>query len=328
LKGFTPDNAPPSIVLVVGCGFIGARFARESLARGFETVVLTRTEPESSTAAAIAKAELVVGNARDPELVRKLLRPRMHVVYAAGGLMPAQSEQNPSLDAALTFPPLLSVLDACRWVEGVGLTYISSGGTVYGQPRRLPVDEEHPTQPLSSYGMLRLTCEHLCSYVASQAALPLRILRCANVYGENQPTDRGQGAVGVFVDHLLSGEPITLFGDGEVVRDYVYVGDVADTGLALLTVSVGERIVNIGSGQGHSLNDLIDLLERFSGRRFELHHESSRSFDISKIVLDVSRIKALVGFDPTPLKTGLERVLRAHGDAVAETAPGVSAMGG
>jgi UDP-glucose 4-epimerase len=312
---------------VVGCGFIGERFARSSVSRGFETVVLTRSEPDPAAAAALTSTELVIGDARNPVLANDLVRPGMHIVYAAGGLMPAESERNPSLDAALTFPPLLSVLDACLGVEGVGLTYISSGGTVYGQPRWLPVDEQHPTEPLSSYGMLRLTSEHLCSYVAAQGGLPLRILRCANVYGENQPADRGQGAVAVFIDHLMKDEPIVLFGNGEAVRDYVYVGDVVDAGFALMAIPTHDQIVNVGSGRGHSLNDLIDLLERVSGRRFSIRRESARSFDVSEIVLDVSRLRSLVRIDATSFEEGVGRVLAAHGGAVAETAPGISAWG-
>jgi UDP-glucose 4-epimerase len=298
-------------VLIVGCGFIGARLARHTLSRGLETLVLTRSEPGATTRSDLAGAEVIVADAADPAIIRSKIEGGTHVVYAAGGLMPAESEHNPALDAALTFPPLMNVLEALRPTRGTALTYISSGGTVYGQPRRLPCDERHPTIPVSSYGKVKLTAENLCKYAAIRG-LPVRILRCANVYGEGQPADRGQGVVGVFVDHLLRKAPIVLFGDGEVVRDYVYVGDVANVVVSLMGAPPEPQILNVGAGRGHTLNELIALIEQISGRRLDVERKPARSFDVSAIVLDISRLRALVGFEPTPLETGVSRILEAH----------------
>ncbi|MDQ2911484.1 MAG: NAD-dependent epimerase/dehydratase family protein [Actinomycetota bacterium] len=299
--------------------------ARSSLSRGFETVVLTRSEPDAPTRAALAAAKLVVGEAGDVSLVRSAVEGATQVLYAAGGLMPAESERNPALDASLTFPPLLNLLETLRATPGTALTYISSGGTVYGQPSYLPVDEGHPTDPVSSYGMLKLTAENFAGRYAAIHGLQVRILRCANVYGEGQPADRGQGAVAAFMERLFRNQPIVLFGDGEVVRDYVHVADVADAVFSLMECPPEPQIVNVGSGRGHSLNELVSLLERVSGRRMEVERRPARSFDVSAIVLDISRLRALAGFEPTPLETGVERLLAAQAPGtVASLAPGAS----
>jgi UDP-glucose 4-epimerase len=301
----------PTRVLIVGCGFIGGRLARHTISRGLETVVVTRSEPGARTRSDLAGAEVIVADAADPAIIRSKIESGTHVVYAAGGLMPAESERNPALDAALTFPPLMNVLEALRPTRGTALTYISSGGTVYGQPRRLPCDEQHPTIPVSSYGRVKLTAENLCKYAAIRG-LPVRVLRCANVYGEGQPADRGQGVVAVFAEHLLRNAPIVLFGDGEVVRDYVYVGDVVDVVFSLMEAPREPQVVNLGAGRGHTLNELIALIEDVSGRRLEVDRRPARSFDVSAIVLDIARLRALVGFEPTPLETGVARVLEAQ----------------
>jgi UDP-glucose 4-epimerase len=306
-----------SRVLVVGCGFIGERLARAAIAQGLETVVVTRSEPDT----VLEGARVVVGDAADEALVEHALDGVDAVLYAAGGLMPAGSERDPGRDAALTFPPLLGVLEALRRRPEASFTYFSSGGTVYGQPRRLPVDEEHPTQPISAYGMLKLAGEDLACRYADAHGLRVRILRCSNVYGEHQPADRGQGAVAVFADRILRGEPIVLFGEGDAVRDYIHVDDVAETALALLGASPEHRVVNLGAGRGHSLNDLIRLLEDAADRRAVVERRPARSFDVREVVLDVARLKALVPFEPRPLADGVAQVVRARAGATASVPP-------
>jgi UDP-glucose 4-epimerase len=301
---------------VVGCGFIGERLALAALRRGLHTVVLTRSEP-AATKTVLADVELLLGDAADVELVARAIAHVDAVLYAAGGLMPAASERDPGRDAGITYPPLLGVLEALRRNPHASFTYLSSGGTVYGQPRYLPVDEQHPTEPISAYGMLKLGGEDLACRYADAYALQVRILRCSNVYGERQPPDRGQGAVAVFAERIAHGEPIVLFGDGEVIRDYVYVDDVAEAALALLDAPSEQRVVNVGSGRGDSLNALIALFEAAAARRAVVERRAGRSFDVSEIVLDIARLKSLVPFEPTPLASGVERVLRAHGEARA-----------
>jgi UDP-glucose 4-epimerase len=301
-------GAVQSRTLVVGCGFIGERFAAELVRRGIDTVVLTRSEPNEIKCARLEGAEVVVGDAAGPALSRAL-RGVGHVIYAAGGLMPAESEQEPAADAALTLRPVASVLDALVEHAGVRLTYISSGGTIYGRPRYLPVDEEHPTEPISAYGINKLAAEKLVAARAARHGTQVRILRCSNVYGETQPVDRGQGAIAAFAARLRRGEPIVLYGDGGVIRDYVHVEDVVSAGLALCERPPDPRVVNVGLGAGHSLAQVIDLMGKIFGEPPTVERLESRDFDITEIVLDVSRVKMLIPFDPMPLEHGIHRVL-------------------
>jgi UDP-glucose 4-epimerase len=233
-----------------------------------------------------------------------------HVVYCAGGLMPAQSNLHPTADIELALPPLICVLEALRHrpdQRGAGITFLSSGGTVYGNPLRLPVGEDHPTDPITSYGVMKLASEKYIRMYTSLYGVPGRILRCSNVYGEGQPPDRGQGVVAAFLHRALAGQPITVFGDGSVVRDYLYAGDLADLVVRLLGLGPQPDLANVGSGVGTSLKAVVDLVEAVTGRAVQIEHKPGRRFDIGEIVLDITRLRRLVPFEPLPIEVGMRR---------------------
>jgi UDP-glucose 4-epimerase len=293
--------------LVIGCGFIGSRIVEELIAAGDSPAVLTRSRPPESLAPRLPEDDLLIGDAADPEILATALEGVGRVVFSAGGLLPVASELSPELDAELTLGPLLAVLEALRSRSQVSLTYLSSGGTVYGEPERIPVDEEAATSPLGVYGRLHLRCEDEVLRHRRDHGLSARILRCATVYGEGQRPERGQGAVVTFLHRAERGIAIDLYGGGTTIRDYVYVGDVARVVLDLLGRDDGPPILNVASGEGTSLIDLVGLVERQVGRAAEIAQHSERGFEVHRIVLDAGRLRRLVGFEPTPLAAGIAR---------------------
>ncbi len=230
-----------------------------------------------------------------------------HIIYTAGGLLPAASEEDPERDSKLTLDPLRTVLEVLSRKPGVTLAYVSSGGTVYGEPDRVPVSETAATRPVGAYGKLHLACEEEVRRHRAEHGLRARILRCSTVYGEWQRPDRGQGAVPTFLHRITQGEPIHLFGGGATIRDYVYAGDVAATLVRLVDSEDGPLVLNVGAGEGTSLLELLRLVERQVGRRAIVEKHSERSFDVHRIVLDTTCLRELTGFEPTPLDVGVER---------------------
>lgn len=293
--------------LVVGCGFIGSHVVAELAAQGRSPVALTRSHPAGEVAALIDGADLHLGDAADADAVEDALAGVDHVAFCAGGLLPAASERDPELDTELTLPPLLTVLAALHRRPGVTLTYLSSGGTAYGEPERLPVREEDATRPISSYGRLHLACEAEIARHQREFGLRARILRCSTVYGEHQRPDRGQGAVATFLHRIERGDPIDLYGSGATVRDYVYAGDVARVLVALLDRCEGPSTLNVGAGCGTSLLELLRLVERQVGRPAQVMQYPEREFDVHRIFLDTTRVHELTGFEPTPLPVGIAR---------------------
>lgn len=273
--------------------------------------MLTRSRPTAAALlAAIEPEGLHVGDAADADLIEAALEGVGEVFYCAGGLLPADSEKDPDRDAELTLNPLRSVLRALRSRPGTQLAYISSGGTVYGQPDSLPVAETAPTRPVGSYGLLHLTCEEEIERSRAEHGLRARILRCATVYGENQQPDRGQGAVVTFLHRIEQGKTIDLYGGGSTIRDYVYAGDVAAVAVDLMSRDNGPRVVNVGSETGTSLLELLRLTQEQVGRAAVVAEHPERNFDVHGIYLDTSRLRELTGFEPTPLEIGIERTHR------------------
>lgn len=299
-----------SRTLVIGCGFIGSNVVTQ-IARGEEPpVVLTRRRPPAEIVATIGESNLHLGDAADPQIVDRALEGIDRVAFCAGGLMPADAELEPERDRVLTLGPLHTVLAALQRRPEVTLAYLSSGGTVYGEPQRLPAQEDDPTIPVSAYGELQLACEQEIERARAEHGLNARILRCSTVYGKHQTPDRGQGAIVTFLHRIEHGKPIELYGDGSTIRDYIYAEDVADAVIALLDREDCAPVVNVGAGQGTSLLEVLRLAEQQVGRSAQIVPCGERGFDVHQIVLDTKRLHEMARLEITPLETGIERTHR------------------
>lgn len=291
--------------LVIGAGFVGTHVVRRLRAEGAEVRVLTRSPLEGGRRSRLLGAELVIDDATVQGIVGEVLTDVDHVFYCAGGLMPAQSNLDPATDAALALPPLLRVLEELRARPGVRLTFLSSGGTVYGNPETVPVPESHPTEPQTSYGVMKLASEKYVLMYSRLYGIGVRILRCSNVYGAYQPADRGQGFVAAALARLRDGRPITLFGDGRNVRDFVYAPDVAGVMVALAALPGGPPLLNVGSGEGIEIRELLKLLEQVTGTTADIDWRPDRGLDVRRIVLDITALRRELDFTATPLPDGL-----------------------
>jgi UDP-glucose 4-epimerase len=303
-------------VLIVGAGFIGSHICRQLLSEAHQVRILTRSIPEAAHARLLEGAEVRIGDATDPAAVSAALKGIDWVIFGAGGLVPAASQANPIPDISLALRPLLTVLDAvARWPVS-GFTYLSSGGTVYGRSTTPLLREDHPTDPITAYGVLKLAGEKFAGLYARESGTATRILRCANVYGEGQRTDRGQGVVGTFLSALRQGSPVTLYGGGAMVRDFVHAGDVAAAVTRLRPtlplIDQGNDIVNVGSGLGVSVSELLSIMQEVVGVKAMVRQMPSRPFDVERNVLDIGRLRSLTELDPMGLREGLGLTIGAE----------------
>lgn len=189
------------------------------------------------------------------------------------------------------------------------IIFISSGGTVYGIPRYLPLDEEHPTDPICAYGITKLAIEKYLGLYRRLYGLDYIVLRLSNPFGERQRTQAHQGAMAVFMGKVLRREKVEIWGDGSVVRDYIYIGDVIDAMVAALEYSGPERIFNIGSGNGVSLLEALVVIERVTGIKADRLFQEGRPFDVPASVLSIDRAGIELGWKPrTTFMAGLERM--------------------
>ena len=187
----------------------------------------------------------------------------------------------------------------------MGVTYLSSGGTVYGQSDGFPVAEDHPCLPVSLYGMTKLMAEECIRAHGDRFGTPVRILRVSNAYGSTQSASDGQGLIAAGMEAAEADGRLTVFGDGHNVRDYVEVADVASAVVGLPPTYDEDRTVNVGSGTGHDVHAVIALLGEITGARFDVIRSPARPQDVHSIVLDTSRLSRLLTWDPRPLADGV-----------------------
>ena len=296
----------PQRVLIVGWGFIGAAVGRRLKSDGLTVRILTPNLPNDVED--LGCFEICEGRA-ETEAFASALPGVDHVIYCAGGWAPPKAESSPMEDASKSIIPAIAMLETLKSNPRVGLTYLSSGGTIYGNPSRVPVPETEPANPISAYGISRLAGElYVRKYAAATPAL-YQVVRCANAYGPGQPVDRGQGAIAVFLHRVQNKLPITIYGDGANVRDYIHVDDVADAIAKLVTNQVNVRVVNVGSGTGHSVREVLAAICRLTGTPAVVDPQPSRPSDVESIVLDIGLLRSLIDFHPRSLESGLTSLL-------------------
>jgi UDP-glucose 4-epimerase len=307
-------NAEPSekrVVVLGGLGFMGSHLCRALLADGYAVRVFDRPD---------ASRELVGDIGRDLEVVGGDVARAQDVIDAGADAdvlvhlvhttVPGSSMADPAYDI------MSNVVTSVNWLRRLGetgvrrLIFVSSGGTVYGVPRTVPIGEDHPTDPISSYGITKLAIEKYVSTYASLLGLDYFIIRPSNVYGPGQRLHTGQGVIGVTADRALRGEPLELWGDGESLRDYLYVEDMTAAVVSLLRYGGAERVFNASSGEGHSVLDIIETLREQLGSPPEVVRKPARGFDVPANVLDSSRLRRATGWRPSvTLAEGVARTL-------------------
>lgn len=201
------------------------------------------------------------------------------------------------------------LLAACAESRVKKVVFLSSGGTVYGKAPQLPIPEDAPTNPITSYGLQKLAIEKLLYLYHHLHGLDYRIIRLANPYGPHQNPFGGQGVVTCFTYKAIRQEPVQMFGDGSVVRDYIYIDDAIQGILRIAKYGGEEKLFNLGSGQGHSLMDIIQAVEDVTGQPLAIQLFPARNVDVPVNILDISRYRNAIGLEPSviTLKEGIQK---------------------
>jgi UDP-glucose 4-epimerase len=255
-------------------------------------------------------AKYVCGDYADQQLLRKLISQTDEVVDLAYATVPQTSFADPIFDIQANLPPSVSMLRSAAEAGLRRVVLISSGGTVYGVARSLPINEEHPTDPISPYGITKLTLEKYGLMFHRLTGLPVIIVRPGNAFGPGQIPEAGQGFVATAIARVLSNREVTIYGQEGTVRDYVYVTDIARGIASALEHGQPGRCYNIGTGIGKSNLDVLRTIEPLAsarGRRIELRVDERRGFDVPVNILDSARLREVSGWTPrVPFDAGIE----------------------
>ncbi|AMM84507.1 NAD-dependent epimerase/dehydratase family protein [Martelella sp. AD-3] len=296
-----------NIVIIGGSGFVGRHFVEAVLAGGHAVTVVGRSALAqhsdddrvtylSGGLWALAKSKATLENADA-------------ICHFASSTIPSSSNADPIADIESNLIGTVALLEAMREAGNKRIIYLSSGGAVYGSPRQTPIHEDHPTNPISSYGIVKLAVEKYLAMYSHAHGFSTAVVRPANPYGPGQGKIGQLGAVTTFLNLALTGGTAKIWGDGSAVRDFVHVLDLCD--LLLRIVETGaEGIYNCGDGEGTSLNELIDTIETITGQALRREHLPARSFDPPKIILDISKARSEIGWEPkTSLHEGVEHMV-------------------
>jgi UDP-glucose 4-epimerase len=230
-----------------------------------------------------------------------------HLVHTT---TPYSANLDMAMDLQQNVAASLALFDVSRVLEARRIVFISTGGTVYGSPEQIPTPETAPTDPITAYGISKLAIEKYLALYERLYGLQYRILRVANPFGPFQVPIKNQGIIAMLISRALNDEIIDIWGDGSAARDYIFVDDVMDALEAAMLDQSDARIFNIGSGQGRSLLEIIDAVERLMNIKLKIAWKPRRSVDVPKSILAIDRARDILKWAPrTPFDEGLEKTL-------------------
>jgi UDP-glucose 4-epimerase len=286
-----------NVLVIGGNGFIGSNIVEELKNKGFAVSVLDILPPRFAGEG----VQYHCGSVSDQKLLNELVRNKESLIYLKSSTTPATS----MIDAAKAYcedlPELMGVCEVCLRQGVRKIVFSSSGGTVYGDLRvRRPYREEDLTYPRNHYGIAKVAAENILLMQNALHGMENVILRVSNPYGRGQSTLSGVGAITSFAEKIIQKQPIRIFGDGNIIRDYIDVSDVARAFVMAVEQAPvsGSPIFNIGCGRGFSLLQIVDLLQEYLQSKAQIEFLPQREFDVEYNVLDVTKAARILGFTP------------------------------
>ena len=295
-----------NILVLGGNGFIGSHLVDKLLSEGHSVRVFDKNQEHYRKP--LAGVDYHLGEFGNRDLLSEAMYGVDVVVHLISTTLPKTSNDDPVFDVQSNVVETLFLLEQCVTHHIKKIIFTSSGGTVYGIPLSVPVHEDSQTNPICSYGICKLTIEKYLHLFKQLHNLDFVIIRPSNPYGSRQNPFGIQGAVPVFLGKISRNEPIQIWGDGKVVRDFIYVGDLANAIYHAIVLNPSSRIFNVGSGRGHSLNDLLSIMRKVTMHDFSVTYSSSRTYDVPEIYLEIKRAVNELNWIPnTSLEQGIKQ---------------------
>lgn len=298
------------ILVTGGAGFIGSHVVEVFLEKGYEVVILD--DLSTGRASNInPRARFYKMDIRNPE-VRSIFETERpdYISHHAAQMDVRRSVAQPLFDADVNILGSIHLIELAKEFGVKHFVYISTGGAVYGEPEYVPCDESHPINPICQYGASKHTVEHYLFMYHVNYGLNYTVLRYPNVYGPRQDPHGEAGVVAIFTGKMMAGEPVTINGDGEQTRDFVYVRDCAYANYLAVTVEHKPGIFNIGWGLPTSVNDIFNTLSKITNFPHAAAYGPAKVGETRHIYLDASKARRELGWAPTlSLADGLERTV-------------------
>jgi len=308
-------NRDLPVILGAG-GFIGGRLATVLLERGHTVRLFDRAYKRNHVSALKrfeGRYELVEGNLESPADLEKAIKGTSAVFHFISSSVPVTSPLMLDVEVEVNLPNTLKIIHTMLEFGVERIIFPSSGGAIYGECGFANIKESVPANPVGAYGMGKLLVEETLRYYRRAAGLKDLIARISNGYGARDRTTFRQGAIDAFIMRHWEGKPVPLWGDGSAVRDYVYIDDIITALVRLYEGGVYGIEVNVGSGIGYSLKDVISIIEKASGIPVKIEPMEGMYTGLRRNVLDVHRLEETTGYRAT---TSLEEGISRCWDAI------------
>ncbi len=291
-------------LVIGGSGFIGRNLVLELAKREYKVSGFSNVAPPGDFN---RRFDWRLGDFADPTAVAAAVDGMDVVFHLVSTSVPGTAQANIAADIDNNVKASVQFMDICSRHKVGRVVFISSGGTVYGPDVAVPISEDAPTNPISAYGVTKLSIEKYFYMYAHTQGLKSTVVRLSNPYGPNQDAGKIQGVIPIFLRKILNGETICIWGDGSVVRDYIHIDDVNDALLRVAAEDAPFSLYNIGSGVGHSLLEVIEQIAAICGKTPVVKFMPARGFDVPSNILDIRRARHMLGWAPRiNLHAGIE----------------------
>lgn len=294
--------------LVLGAnGFIGSHLVDSLVAAGHMVRAFDRFGDNTVSFNKSDRVEVMAGNYLNKADLLTAVSGMEYVFHFISTTTPATSEDNPLIDINTNIYMSVELFDVCQKEKVKRVIFASSGGSIYGTGEGAH-RETDLVQPVSPYAIGKLTIEHYLRYFRVKHGLESLVLRISNPYGERQAPHAKQGVIPIFIENILLGNPIAIYGDGSMERDYIYVKDVADIATRLFDRDLAYNTYNIGSGDSESVNEIVEILETVANRQLTKEYKAQPATFLQKVALDTGRLKEeLEDMRLIDLREGIEK---------------------
>jgi UDP-glucose 4-epimerase len=275
-----------NILVIGGTGFIGSHLVDALVNENHYIYVFGRHKPKYEN----SNVKYIYGDFNDISPLILVLEKIEIIYHLLSTTVPTSANLNPKFDIESNLLNTVNFLEKLEFLNVQKIIYISSGGTVYGNSKLQPINENHSLNPLGSYGIVKVAIENYIKYFSDKFKIPYLILRPSNPYGPRQNYEGKQGVISSFLYNAINNKDLNVWGDGTNIRDYIYISDLVDF-IIKSSFSKNTGTFNVGSGKGESIIDIINEVEQVTHSKQLVNFIKTKNMAVNKIVLDISKAK-------------------------------------